>query len=125
MNKSRIYIYILIRRISVTISSMFIDFITIVFKPDPHHHPPPRYMVSNFARDLLLTLYNQPLFNMADLKPSWFNEHHHAKECRELRRRLSQARPFISCCKNAAKLVYICYFITHSSIYIHIYDTLL
>ena len=78
-----------------------------VLKVVSQYNPPAltRYRVSNFTLDLLIRLYDQPLYDMEAIRPAWYTGHHSAREARDIRCRIASSRSFIACCRKADMLV--------------------
>ena len=64
-----------------------------------------KYYVSNFARDLLLKMHNDPLFNVNDINNGLYRKVRVLDHVRECRVQLYHLKVFVQTCRNGLSML--------------------
>lgn len=62
-----------------------------------------KYSVSNFARDFILRIFCDPLFNVSDINPSLYRKIRYLETVRDFRIQLKHLYKFLKVCKNTSE----------------------
>ncbi|KAL5005068.1 hypothetical protein ScPMuIL_018524 [Solemya velum] len=64
-----------------------------------------KFAVSNFARDLLVKIHSEPLFNIVDINPTLYRRVRQMESLREYRSQLIHLKTFLRICKHSGSLL--------------------